>query len=294
MISGEGSLVRMFRDQPNGDENRERFHMSLESAAPASGARLRLFVFTTGLNPHNAPVLAALLAAEQLDLAGLYLTKSFGGDRGLRVRIRRILSFGFRNVLRIGLQYIAHRLRGGGAARATGAAVRAVAAELARRRTPILRGGDWPVALEAAASTDADLVLLLYFNRIIPEAFVSKCRRIYNIHPGKLPEYRGVQVPFWVLKAREPRGFITLHEVEATVDTGRVVYERAVPAGGRSINDLMNALSACLAEDLPGLLQELCRGERAASVQDERKAVFHKRPTAADVTAFLRAGGRYF
>lgn len=268
--------------------------MSLDSAAPASDARLRLFVFTTGLNPHNAPVLAALLAAERFDLAGLYLSQSFGGDRGLRFRIRRILGFGLCNVLRIGLQYLAYRLRRGGAAREARATVRAVATELARRRTPILRGRDWPVALEAAASTEADLVLLLYFNRIVPEAFVSKCRRIYNIHPGKLPEYRGVQAPFWVLKAREPRGFITLHEVEATVDTGRVVYERAVPAGGRSINDLMHALSACLAVDLPGLLQELCRGERTASVQDGRKAAFHKRPTATDVTAFLSAGGRYF
>lgn len=50
-----------------------------------------------------------------------------------------------------------------------------------------------------------------------------------NIHKGRLPEYRGMPPAFWELWNRESEVGITVHRVEAGLDTGDILLQRTLP-----------------------------------------------------------------
>lgn len=53
-------------------------------------------------------------------------------------------------------------------------------------------------------------------------------RRFFNAHPGRIPLLRGVDVVRWALLESLPLE-VTLHEVDAGIDTGQTILRRPVP-----------------------------------------------------------------
>ncbi|MFJ1703813.1 formyltransferase family protein [Kitasatospora sp. NPDC088346] len=87
-------------------------------------------------------------------------------------------------------------------------------------------------------------------NRMIFRApLLSRGLRIYNIHNGLLPQHRGLPsaaVAYALLRGDREYG-ATLHEVDAGVDTGRVLAELAFPVGpeARYHQVLLRGVQAC-------------------------------------------------
>ncbi|ELA7918115.1 hypothetical protein Q4905_000372 [Vibrio alginolyticus] len=52
---------------------------------------------------------------------------------------------------------------------------------------------------------------------------------LYNIHPGKLPEYRGPMPLYWQLREGLDTFSLTLHRLEASADSGAIGMELEVP-----------------------------------------------------------------
>lgn len=52
---------------------------------------------------------------------------------------------------------------------------------------------------------------------------------IVNIHPGKLPDYRGPAPLFWALYHREPEIGITAHFMVRQVDAGPLIVQKVLP-----------------------------------------------------------------
>ena len=71
----------------------------------------------------------------------------------------------------------------------------------------------------------ADLVLSVFYDKIIKEWFIKKCSRILNLHNGPLPKYRGVSPINWALKNGERTHGVTIHEMTAGIDDGPVVAQ---------------------------------------------------------------------
>lgn len=69
-----------------------------------------------------------------------------------------------------------------------------------------------------------DLIITL-FHQIIKEPLISiPTRAILNIHPGVLPEYRGIQPYFWELANGSEWGGSTVHYIsDEGIDTGNIV-----------------------------------------------------------------------
>ncbi len=65
---------------------------------------------------------------------------------------------------------------------------------------------------------------------IHPEVVTAPKMGAYNLHPGLLPEYAGLNTPSWSIYNREQAHGVSLHRIEAGVDTGNVIYERSIPA----------------------------------------------------------------
>jgi methionyl-tRNA formyltransferase len=75
--------------------------------------------------------------------------------------------------------------------------------------------GDWAT----------DLAVSVFYDRILPDWFIRRCRRILNIHNGPLPRYRGVSPINWALKNEERLHGVTIHEITPGIDDGPIVAQ---------------------------------------------------------------------
>ena len=82
-------------------------------------------------------------------------------------------------------------------------------------------------AIEAAG---ADLICLAGFMRLLSTPFIDRWRdRLINIHPSRLPDYKGLNVYQRVLDAGEKITGCTVHFVRPEMDTGPIVIQASVP-----------------------------------------------------------------
>jgi methionyl-tRNA formyltransferase len=77
---------------------------------------------------------------------------------------------------------------------------------------PGVMSGDWR----------PDLVISVFYDKIIKPWFIDKCARIINLHNGPLPKYRGVSPINWALKNGESLHGVTIHEITPGIDDGPI------------------------------------------------------------------------
>jgi phosphoribosylglycinamide formyltransferase-1 len=71
-----------------------------------------------------------------------------------------------------------------------------------------------------------DLVILAGFMKILPESFVSALSgKLINTHPSLLPEFKGAHAVRDALQAGATKTGVTIHFVDAGVDTGPVIVQ---------------------------------------------------------------------
>jgi UDP-4-amino-4-deoxy-L-arabinose formyltransferase/UDP-glucuronic acid dehydrogenase (UDP-4-keto-hexauronic acid decarboxylating) len=123
----------------------------------------------------------------------------------------------------------------------------------------------------------------------------------FNLHPGPLPEYAGLNAPSWAIYRGEPEHGVTVHWMEPGIDTGAIAYARSFPVAEDETG--LSLSLRCVREGLPlveRLLDDAARGAVPAVAQDlGRRRYFGRevpqagrveweRP-AAEVLAFVRA-----
>jgi methionyl-tRNA formyltransferase len=136
-------------------------------------------------------------------------------------------------------------------------------------------------------SLNPDVLLVFAFSyRLPPEILRVPRFGAFNIHGGKLPEYRGPQPVFWQILNCEKEGAVTIHRMDEEFDRGEIVVSQPVPIspedtyGQHSARIAYAAVAA--AEALFGGLVQY--GDKISSLpQDESRANFHPRPTLKDL-----------
>ena len=73
------------------------------------------------------------------------------------------------------------------------------------------------------------VVLAGYMRMIKPPLLAAFPRRIVNIHPSLLPAFPGLEAWKQALAAGVPETGCTVHYVDAGMDTGEIIAQRAVP-----------------------------------------------------------------
>lgn len=93
---------------------------------------------------------------------------------------------------------------------------------------------------------------------------------VLNMHLGPLPEVRGMSSPEWSLLKGVPPG-ITIHFMDAGIDTGPVLRRRELPAGNpcETLADLRNRLVAFGVEQMAEVIADLDREAISAQPQAE-------------------------
>lgn len=160
----------------------------------------------------------------------------------------------------------------------------AFAAEVARRQSEVL----------------LNVHSLYLIKPEILDAFSFGC---FNLHPGPLPDYAGMNAPSWALLHGEPTHGVTLHWMTAGIDEGLIAYQdcfdlsdsdtglsvsmRCITRGLELIQQLLTDLAADPAR-VPRVPQDLSR-RRYFGRQKPHGARVPLAMTATELHRFVRA-----
>lgn len=73
---------------------------------------------------------------------------------------------------------------------------------------------------------EVDLLLNVHSLYVIRGAVIDACRMgAFNMHPGPLPHYAGLNVPSWAIYNGETEHGVTIHEMTPEIDAGTIAYE---------------------------------------------------------------------
>jgi len=102
---------------------------------------------------------------------------------------------------------------------------------------------------------EVDLLLNIHALCVLPAELVTAPRiGSFNLHPGPLPRYTGLNAPSWAIYNGERTHAVTLHWMDGGIDTGPIAYEAELDI---TEEDTGFSLSAkCVRAGLP-LLQHL-------------------------------------
>jgi len=106
-----------------------------------------------------------------------------------------------------------------------------------------------PDALEKLAQWRADLMVVVAYGLLLPEAALNAPRRgCVNIHASLLPRWRGAAPIQRAILAGDRLTGVAIMQMDAGLDTGPVLLQRATPIGERetaaSLHDRLAAMGA--------------------------------------------------
>jgi methionyl-tRNA formyltransferase len=74
-------------------------------------------------------------------------------------------------------------------------------------------------------SEDVDLLLNVHSLHVVhPEVVAAPRVGCFNLHPGPLPEYAGLNVPSWAISRGERAHGVTVHWMDGGIDTGPIAF----------------------------------------------------------------------
>jgi len=106
-----------------------------------------------------------------------------------------------------------------------------------------------------------------------------------NFHPGPLPEYRGPDPVFWQIKNQVPQSGLTMHQMDASFDTGDIISRAQFPLSlDITYGHFMSEAGFVALQMVSNLVQLLNTiGTLPKIKQDTTKANYLKRPTQIEL-----------
>jgi UDP-4-amino-4-deoxy-L-arabinose formyltransferase/UDP-glucuronic acid dehydrogenase (UDP-4-keto-hexauronic acid decarboxylating) len=146
----------------------------------------------------------------------------------------------------------------------------------------------WPAARvkESACAArlnelDVDVLLNVHsLYRIHPDVLAAARYGGFNLHPGPLPFYAGLNAPSWAIYDGRTRHAVSVHKMDAGIDTGPLVSEAWFEISPSDTG--LTVSNNCVKHGLPlmlGLVDQLARDAGALAFRDLESAerVYHGR-----------------
>lgn len=155
--------------------------------------------------------------------------------------------------------------------------------ELAEKhQVPVLlrRRPDDPELLGALRDAAPDIIVANNWRTWLPaEIFDLPPHGTLNVHDSLLPSYAGFSPLIWALINGEKEVGVTAHRMNAELDAGDIVLQRAVPVGPKdTATDLFHRTVDLIGPIVREALDLIASGEARWTAQDRSKAsFFHKR-----------------
>lgn len=143
-------------------------------------------------------------------------------------------------------------------------------------RRAAIRAGVPVVTLEwAMQQPDLTFLSLEYDRLIAPACFESN--RLFNIHFSLLPQYRGCFTAIWPILHAEMNHGVTLHWIDAGMDTGAIIDRASFALDGLTARDAYFRCMDAGRDLVVDWLDQLLAGNPPSIPQDERSASTFRR-----------------
>jgi methionyl-tRNA formyltransferase len=145
-----------------------------------------------------------------------------------------------------------------------------------------------PGNVERIRQLRPDIILSAHFNQLIKEPVISLPADVLNIHPGILPEYRGLDPLLQQIIHGEDHMGVTLHRVDDTFDTGEILRQDIMPLN--STQSLFE-LYIILWERGVDLLEDYIHSGRENIenlTERQQRSLYFSWPAKKDVRLFLK------
>jgi methionyl-tRNA formyltransferase len=117
---------------------------------------------------------------------------------------------------------------------------------------------------ETISRLDVDLLVNVHSLFVLGSDIVRAPRiGSFNLHPGPLPEYAGLNVPSWAIYEGETTHAVTVHWMDARIDSGPVAYQASF--GIESADTGLSLMAKCVRHGVPLLLQLVADAARSPS-----------------------------
>ena len=125
-----------------------------------------------------------------------------------------------------------------------------------------------------------DVIVVAAFSRILKAPLLAAPRLgVVNVHPSLLPKFRGPNPIYWALAQGESRTGVTLHFMDAGIDTGDVILQREVRIeSGETEWSLFQKCCSVAAQMLKETLPSITAGTATRTRQDESAASYQSHP----------------
>ncbi|MCC5905983.1 MAG: hypothetical protein JJU13_07255 [Balneolaceae bacterium] len=115
------------------------------------------------------------------------------------------------------------------------------------------------------AENDIDLLLNIHSLFVIcTEVIESLKMGAYNLHPGPLPSYTGLNAPSWAVYNQEPQHGVTLHKIVDKIDAGTIIDEALFPI--TSTDTGLSVSMKCVKHGIPLIEKFLDKIEKGESI----------------------------
>ena len=173
-----------------------------------------------------------------------------------------------------------------------------VAGAARRARVPLdhVQQVNAPEFLASLRARGVDLIVSIACPQIfLAELLALPARGCINLHGALLPRYRGMLPSFWVLARGEAETGVTVHWMDARVDQGDIVLQRAVPIrADDTVHRLVMRSKVEFGRDLViAAIEAIERGDAPHVPMDMSGASYVSFPDAAAVAEFRRRGRRF-
>lgn len=155
-----------------------------------------------------------------------------------------------------------------------------------RRRLPVLQPerARAPEFLETLRQLRPDLIVVAAYGQILPQALLDLPRHgCINVHTSLLPKFRGAAPIQWAILSGDAETGVTIMQMDAGLDTGPILTQRAVPIGhddtAQTLHDRLAEVGArLLVETIPGYVD----GRIAPRAQPPEGATYARKITKED------------
>lgn len=134
-----------------------------------------------------------------------------------------------------------------------------------------------PEVLDAIRALRPDIGLSVLFDYILRSEFLDLFPAgVVNLHPAYLPYNRGQYPNVWSIVERTPAG-VTLHYIDAGVDTGDIIAQRQVPIEPVHTGETLYRRLERVCVELFKETWPLIRSGRAPRIsQDKQEGTYHR------------------
>lgn len=110
---------------------------------------------------------------------------------------------------------------------------------------------------------NVDLLLNVHSLYLIRPAILEACRiGAFNMHPGPLPHYAGLNVSSWAIYNGESEHAVTVHQMVGDVDAGTIAFDAWFPIEER--DNGFSLMAKCIRAGVPLIKQLLEAAEQGA------------------------------